>query len=59
MEKFSDLMVKDLVSGEFFRADHLLKNHLEQLISDPKCTPQQAKECADVIVQVTGTLKCM
>lgn len=53
MERFSDLMVKDLVTGDCFRADHLLKDHLEQLTFNPKCTPEQAKEYADVITKVT------
>lgn len=52
MERFSDLMVKDLVNGECFRADHLLKDHLEQLTSNPKCTPEQTKEYAGVITKV-------
>lgn len=52
MERFSDLMVKDMGTGECFRADHLLKDHLELLTSDPKCTPEQAKEYADVITKV-------
>ena len=52
-ERFSDLMVKDLVTGDCFRADHVLKDHLEQLTSDPKCTPEKAKEYAEVITKVT------
>ena len=55
MERFSDLMVKDLVNGEHFRADHLLRDYLEQLTSDPKCTPELAKEYADVVTKVRGS----
>lgn len=55
MDRFSDLMVKDKVTGECFRADHLLKDHLEQLTSDPKCTPEKAKEYAEVITKVIAT----
>ena len=52
-ERFSDLMVKDMNTGEHFRADHLLKDHLERLTSDPKCTPEKAQEYGDVVTKVT------
>lgn len=55
VDRFSDLMVRDLKCGDHFRADHLLKDYLEQLTSDPKCTPEMAKEYADVIAKVTTT----
>ena len=51
-DHFSDLMVKDLKNDECFRADHLLRDHMEHLISDPKCTPEEAKEYAEVITKV-------
>ena len=51
-------MVKDLVTGECFRADHLLKDHLEVLASDPKCTPEKSNEYADVIAKV-GWVHCV
>ena len=53
MERFSDLMVKDLENGECFRADHLLKDTMERLTSEPKCTPEKAKEYAEVITKVS------
>ena len=31
MEKFADLMVKDLKNGECFRLDHLIKSSLEKV----------------------------
>ena len=52
MDRFSDLMVKDLSSGECYRADHLLRDHLEKLASDPKSSPEKAKEYAEVIAKV-------
>eukprot|EP01096_Ripella_sp_DP13-Kostka_P007655 TRINITY_DN2808_c0_g1_i3.p1 TRINITY_DN2808_c0_g1~~TRINITY_DN2808_c0_g1_i3.p1 ORF type:complete len:744 (+),score=377.86 TRINITY_DN2808_c0_g1_i3:49-2232(+) len=36
VEKFKDLMVKDVVTGVCHRADHLLEDFLEKLIDDPK-----------------------
>ena len=53
VERFSDLMVKDLQTGECFRADHLLEDHLEKLASDPKCPPERQKEYKDVIAKVS------
>lgn len=53
VERFSDLMVKDLQTGECFRADHLLEDHLEKLSSDPKCLPEKIKEYKDVIAKVS------
>ena len=58
MERFSDLMVKDLVTGECFRADHLLKDHLDQLNSDPKCTPEKSKEYSEVVTKVSTVNMC-
>ena len=55
VERFSDYMVKDVVNGECYRADHLLEDHLEKLASDPKCPPEKVKEYKDVIAQV-GTM---
>ena len=52
VERFSDLMVKDVLTGECFRADHLLEDHLEKLASDPKCPPERQKEYNDVIAKV-------
>lgn len=52
VERFSDLMVKDLKNGECFRADHLLEDTMKKMTSDPECTPEKAKEYAEVITQV-------
>ena len=45
-------MVKDTVTGECFRADHLLEEHLERLMADPKCPPEKTSEYDEVIKQV-------
>ena len=52
VERFSDYMVKDVKSGECFRADHLLEDHLEKLSADPKCPKENIQEYKDVIAKV-------
>ncbi|XP_033639760.1 glycine--tRNA ligase-like [Asterias rubens] len=49
IERFADFMVKDLKTGECFRADHLLKAHLEKLIQDKKTTADQRSEYTTVL----------
>ena len=44
MERFSDYMVKDEVTGECFRADHLLEEVMEKLMADPKCPTENRRE---------------
>ena len=44
MDRFSDFMVKDEVTGECFRADHLLEDVMETLVSDPKGPPEKRDE---------------
>lgn len=36
VERFTDLMVTDAITGEPYRADHLLEHHLEALLEDKK-----------------------
>ncbi|KAM9331674.1 glycine--tRNA ligase-like [Pholidichthys leucotaenia] len=50
VDKFADYMVKDVKTGECFRADHLLKAHLKKLMSDEKCSAKKKME--DVITQM-------
>ncbi|XP_015280975.1 PREDICTED: glycine--tRNA ligase, partial [Gekko japonicus] len=52
VDKFADFMVKDVVNGECFRADHLLKAHLQKLMSDKKCTAEKKAEMESVITQL-------
>jgi glycyl-tRNA synthetase len=35
VDKFTDLMVKDTITGDCLRADHLLRDHLEALVEKP------------------------
>ncbi|KAM9436842.1 glycine--tRNA ligase [Clarias gariepinus] len=52
VDKFADYMVKDVVNGECFRADHLLKAHLQKLMSDKKCPQEKKSEMEEVITQM-------
>uniref|UniRef100_A0A8C5SFC0 Glycine--tRNA ligase n=1 Tax=Laticauda laticaudata TaxID=8630 RepID=A0A8C5SFC0_LATLA len=52
VDRFADFMVKDLKSGECFRADHLLKAHLQKLMLDKKCTVEKKMEMENVITQL-------
>lgn len=49
VERFSDFMVKDVKSGDCYRADHLLTQHLEKLVSDPKCSLELKEEYESVM----------
>ncbi|XP_068091219.1 glycine--tRNA ligase [Hyperolius riggenbachi] len=52
VDKFADFMVKDVKNGECFRADHLLKAHLQKLMSDKKCTAEKKAEMESVLTQM-------
>ena len=52
VERFADLMVKDEKTGACFRADHLLKNHLEKLLEDKKYPEEKKARCREIIQQV-------
>ncbi|XP_040074995.1 glycine--tRNA ligase [Ixodes scapularis] len=57
VERFADLMVKDMKSGECFRLDHLIKAHLEKLSADKKTTAEQKAEYEDIVVKLDGMNK--
>lgn len=42
--RFSDYMVKDVNTGECYRADHLIEAHLEKLLTDKKLSAEQKAE---------------
>ncbi|CAL9242342.1 unnamed protein product [Arabidopsis halleri] len=49
VKKFTDLMVKDLVDGNFHRADHLVKDYCENRKKDPTISAENAAELDHVI----------
>ncbi|XP_029034569.1 glycine--tRNA ligase [Osmia bicornis bicornis] len=57
VERFADLMVKDTKSGECYRLDHLIKSHLEKVISDKKTSEDTRAECKDIIIKLDGMTK--
>lgn len=57
VDRFADLMVKDLKSGECFRLDHLIKAHLEKLTSDKKTDEATKNECQDIVIKLDGMTK--
>lgn len=52
VDRFADLMVKDLKTGECFRLDHLIKAHLELVCADKKTTKEKKSYCEDIAVKV-------
>ncbi|GBG77644.1 hypothetical protein CBR_g24092 [Chara braunii] len=53
VEKFTDLMVKDVVKHTCYRADHLLKDHIEKLIEkDPLMDLKRKDELKTILVRV-------
>nr|XP_012230165.1 PREDICTED: glycine--tRNA ligase [Linepithema humile] len=57
VERFADLMVKDVKTGECFRLDHLIKAHLEKVICDKKTNEKTREECRDIIIKLDGMTK--
>lgn len=57
VDRFADYMVKDLKSGECFRLDHLIKNHLEKMCSEKGATSELKAECEDIIIKLDGNTK--
>lgn len=54
VERFADLMTKDLKTGECFRLDHLIRAHLEKVKSDKKTTDETKAEIEDILVRLDG-----
>ncbi|XP_065896736.1 glycine--tRNA ligase-like isoform X2 [Dysidea avara] len=52
VDRFADYMVKDVKTGECFRADKLLVEHIEQLLADPKCPSEKKEEYNTVLRKV-------
>lgn len=52
VDRFADFMVKDVKTGDCFRADHLLEGHLEKLLADKKLEEEKRQEYESVIGQV-------
>lgn len=57
VDRFADLMTKDVKTGECFRLDHLIKAHLEKIAADKKTTDAVKVECIDITVKLDGMNK--
>ncbi|CAG9813907.1 unnamed protein product [Phaedon cochleariae] len=57
VDRFADLMVKDVQSGECFRLDHLIKAHLEKISADKKTSQDVRDECQDIVIKLDGMNK--
>lgn len=54
VERFADLMTKDIKSGECFRLDHLIKAHLEKIKSEKNTKAELKAEIEDILVKLDG-----
>lgn len=55
VDRFADVMVKDLENGQCFRLDHLIKGHFEKMLSDKKQPPPEvAKEIEVILARLDG-----
>ncbi|XP_011301987.1 glycine--tRNA ligase [Fopius arisanus] len=57
VDRFADLMVKDLKSGECFRLDHLIKGHLEKIAADKKTDAKTKEDCKEIVIKLDGMSK--
>ena len=53
VDKFADVMVKDLKSGQCYRADHLVQDHFEAELAKPKCPLEKKEEYEGIITTVS------
>ncbi|XP_068628464.1 glycine--tRNA ligase [Battus philenor] len=54
VERFADLMTKDVKTGECFRLDHLIKAHLEKIKSEKNTKAELKSEIEDLLVKLDG-----
>jgi len=52
VDRFCDFMVKDVKTGDCYRADHLLEAHLEKLIEAKGCSVEKKEEMSSVLRQI-------
>ncbi|CAC5391735.1 GARS [Mytilus coruscus] len=57
LERFQDYMVKDLKTGECFRADHLIEAQLEKLATDKKINQEKKEEIRRLLAMIDGFSK--
>ncbi len=52
VDRFTDLMVNDVVTKDCFRADHLVEENLERMIADPMLAPARRNELEDLLARI-------
>ncbi|XP_002157134.2 glycine--tRNA ligase isoform X1 [Hydra vulgaris] len=57
VDRFTDVMVRDIKTGDCYRADHLLEGHLENLLSNKKLSEDKRKEYTLVLSQIDNFKK--
>lgn len=57
VDRFTDVMVRDVKTGDCYRADHLLEGHLEKLMTSKKTSQEKKDEYKKVISQVDNYKK--
>lgn len=57
VERFADYMVKDVKTGECFRADHLIEGHIEKVLADKKIAEDLKKELEALLPKIDGFSK--
>jgi glycyl-tRNA synthetase len=59
VDKFEDLMVKDLKTGECFRADKLLEDFIDNLLTKDKEMLTARREELRIMAAQAGAFKCV
>merc|ERR1712180_10195 len=57
VDRFTDVMVRDVKTGDCYRADHLLENHLEKLLLNKKLEQSKKEEMEKVLAQMDNFKK--
>ncbi|CAF4311876.1 unnamed protein product [Rotaria socialis] len=52
VDRFDDFMLKDTQTGECFRADHLIENHLEKLLEIKEISDEKKSEMKRILPQI-------
>ncbi|KAF0992705.1 hypothetical protein HZS_2481 [Henneguya salminicola] len=57
VDRFTDVLVKDILTGESFRCDHLIKAYFEDLLQDKKLNEEKKTEYINIINQIDNIKK--
>lgn len=52
VDKFTDLMVKDTVTGDCFRADHLLEAHIDRMLTEDNISDELKEELTALMERI-------